>query len=80
MKEEIKVNRNCVNAKVQAHILSEPEMRKTGFTDYAEVCETSLKSKTGLCRLCDTLWLRICLGDTADASSNMNCLYSIPRI
>lgn len=34
MKEEIKVNRNCVNAKVQAHILSEPEMRKTGFTDY----------------------------------------------
>ena len=36
MKEEIKVNRNCVNAKIQAHILSEPEMRKIGFTDYAK--------------------------------------------
>ena len=27
MEEEIKVNKNCVNAKIQAHILSEPEMR-----------------------------------------------------
>lgn len=36
MKEEIKVNRNCVNAKIQAHILSEPEMRKIGFTDHAK--------------------------------------------
>lgn len=36
MKEEIKVNRNCVNAKIQAHILSEPEMRKTGFTDHGK--------------------------------------------
>lgn len=33
MEEEIKVNKNCVNAKIQAHILSEPEMRKIGFTD-----------------------------------------------
>lgn len=36
MKEEIKVNRNCVNAKIQAHILPESEMRKIGFTDYAK--------------------------------------------
>lgn len=38
MKNErkIKVNRNCVNAKIQAHILSEPEMRKIGFTDHAK--------------------------------------------
>ena len=36
MKEKIKVNRNCVNAKIQAHILSEPEMRKIGFTDHAK--------------------------------------------
>ena len=36
MKEKIKVNRNCVNAKIQAHILSEPEMRKIGFTDYGK--------------------------------------------
>ena len=36
MDEEIKVNRNCVNAKIQAHILSEPEMRKTGFTDHGK--------------------------------------------
>lgn len=36
MKEKIKVNRNCVNAKIQAHILSEPEMRKTGFTDHGK--------------------------------------------
>ena len=36
MEEEIKVNKNCVNAKIQAHILSEPEMRKIGFTDHAK--------------------------------------------
>ena len=36
MEEEIKVNKNCVNAKIQAHILPESEMRKIGFTDHVK--------------------------------------------
>ena len=35
MEEEIKV-KNCVNAKIQAHILPESEMRKIGFTDHVK--------------------------------------------
>ena len=29
-------NKNCVNAKIQAHILPESEMRKIGFTDHVK--------------------------------------------
>lgn len=36
MEEEIKDNKNCVNAKIQAHILPESEMRKIGFTDHVK--------------------------------------------
>ena len=36
MEEEMKVNKNCVNAKIQAHILPESEMRKIGFTDHVK--------------------------------------------
>lgn len=32
--EEVQVNSHGVNAKIKAHILSDDEMRKIGFTDY----------------------------------------------
>ena len=31
---EVKTNKNGVNSKIKAHILSDEEMRKIGFTDY----------------------------------------------
>lgn len=34
--EKVEVNSNCVNAKIKAHILSDEEMRKIGFTNYYE--------------------------------------------
>ena len=30
--EKIELNSNCVNVKIKAHILSDEEMRKIGFT------------------------------------------------
>ena len=32
--EEVKVNSHGVNAKIKAHILSDDDMRRIGFTDY----------------------------------------------
>jgi len=32
----VKVNKNCVNAKIKANILSENKMREIGFTDYGK--------------------------------------------
>ena len=32
--EKVEVNSNCVNTKIKAHILSDEEMRKIGFTEY----------------------------------------------
>ena len=32
--EEIKLNSHCVNAKIQAHILSDEKMKEIGFTEY----------------------------------------------
>ena len=34
--EEVKLNSNCVNAKIVAHILPEKEMREIGFTNCYE--------------------------------------------
>ena len=32
--EKVELNGNCVNVKIKAHILSDEEMRKIGFTEY----------------------------------------------
>ena len=34
--EKVELNSNCVNVKIKAHILSDEEMRKIGFTDYSK--------------------------------------------
>ena len=47
---EVKVNSHGVNAKIKAHILSDDEMRKIGFTDYAKdawyFCRTVMEEKS----------------------------------
>lgn len=34
--EKVELNKNGVNAKIKAHILSDKEMREIGFTDYCK--------------------------------------------
>lgn len=34
--EDVETNKNCVNNKIKANILSDEEMRKIGFTDYSK--------------------------------------------
>lgn len=36
MDQNVRLNKNCVNAAIKAHILSDEEMREIGFTDYNE--------------------------------------------
>ena len=48
--EEVQVNSHGVNAKIKAHILSDDEMRRIGFTDYAKdawhFCRTVMEEKS----------------------------------